>query len=51
MKVLSLFVDIPNHNVIALANKCEKFIATFNEDHNDDEVQSEDNENIKNDND
>jgi len=29
MKVLSLFVDIPNHHVIALANKCEKFINSF----------------------
>jgi len=30
MQVLSLFVDIPNHHVIALANKCEKFLTSFN---------------------
>ena len=46
MKVLSLFVDIPNHHVIALASKCESFLATFHEEHND-EIESEDNDNLK----
>lgn len=41
MKVLSLFVDIPNHHVITLANKCERFITTFHEEHND-EIESDD---------
>jgi hypothetical protein len=27
MKILSLFVDIPNYHVTALASKCENFIA------------------------
>lgn len=48
MKVLSLFVDIPNHHVFALGFKCEKFISTFHDEHND-EVESEDGENTKND--
>jgi len=41
MKVLSLFVDIPNHHVFALGFKCEKFITSFHDDHND-EIESED---------
>ena len=37
LKVLSLFVDIPNHHVIALSNKCERFLSSFhNTEHNDD---------------
>lgn len=37
LKVLSLFVDIPNHHVIALSNKCERFLASFHDtEHNDD---------------
>ena len=37
LKVLSLFVDIPNHHVIALSNKCERFLSSFNDtEHNDD---------------
>lgn len=47
MKVLSLFVDIPNHHVFALGFKCENFISSFNEDHND-EIESEDGDNNKN---
>lgn len=46
MRVLSLFVDIPNHNVIALANKCERFLTGFHEEHND-EIESEDDANAK----
>jgi hypothetical protein len=34
LKVLSLFVDIPNHHVIALSNKCERFLSSFNENEN-----------------
>lgn len=30
LKVLSLFVDIPNHHVIALSNKCDRFLSSFN---------------------
>lgn len=48
MQVLSLFVDIPNHHVFWLANKCEKFLSTFHEEHND-EVESEDADNLKSD--
>jgi hypothetical protein len=44
MKVLSLFVDIPNHHVIALATKCEDFIASFEEEEQNDELESEDGE-------
>ena len=29
VKVLSLFIDIPNHHVYALVNKCERFLNTF----------------------
>ena len=37
LKVLSLFVDIPNHHVIALSNKCERFLSSFHDsEHNDD---------------
>ncbi len=46
MKVLSLFVDIPNHHVFALANKCEKFLNTFHDEHND-EVESDDDGHLK----
>ena len=46
MKVLSLFVGIPNHHVIALANKCERFMTSFHEEHND-EIESEDDGNLK----
>jgi len=36
LKVLSLFVDIPNHHVIGLGNKCERFLNSFNDaEHND----------------
>jgi hypothetical protein len=34
LKVLSLFVDIPNHHVIALSNKCERFLSSFNDSEN-----------------
>mmetsp|Transcript_15150 Transcript_15150/g.11012 ORF Transcript_15150/g.11012 Transcript_15150/m.11012 type:complete len:252 (+) Transcript_15150:560-1315(+) len=46
MKVLSLFVDIPNHHVIALANKCEKFLSTFSQENND-EVESDEDGQLK----
>lgn len=46
MRVLSLFVDIPNYHVIALANKCEKFMTNFHEEHND-EIESEDDNHTK----
>lgn len=48
MQVLSLFVDIPNHHVFGLANKCEKFLSSFHEEHND-EIESDDADNLKND--
>lgn len=48
MKVLSLFVDIPNHHVFALAFKCEKFLTSFHDEHND-EIESEDGDNMKSD--
>lgn len=41
MKVLSLFIDIPNYNVISLSNKCETFLGNFMEDHAE-EIESED---------
>lgn len=46
MNVLALFVDIPNYHVIALSNKCEIFISSFHEEHND-EIDSEDAEDAK----
>ena len=48
MKVLFLFVDIPNHSVVNLALKCEKFIANFYEEHND-EIESDEDGVHKND--
>lgn len=47
MRVLSLFVDIPNYHVFTLANKCERFISSFHEEHND-EMESEDADGLKN---
>jgi ABC-type lipoprotein release transport system permease subunit len=44
MKVLSLFVDIPNHHVITLATKCEDFISSFQEEEQNDEMESEEGE-------
>jgi len=46
MKVLCLFVDIPNHHVFALSSKCEKFLMNFHEEV-EDELQSEDNNGIQ----
>jgi hypothetical protein len=46
MNVLSLFVDIPNHHVITLQNKCELYMNSFHEEHND-EIDSEDAEDTK----
>lgn len=46
MKVLSLFVDIPNHHVVGLSAKCERFIMSSLDEHND-EIESEDGENMK----
>lgn len=46
MKILSLFVDIPNHHVIELSARSEKFLSSFHEEHND-EMESEDGANIK----
>ena len=40
MKVLTLFIDIPNHNVVQLYDKCENFLSTLLEDHNE-EIESE----------
>lgn len=48
MKVLLLFVDIPNFHVITLALKCENFLTSFHEEHND-EIESEDADNQKGD--
>ena len=48
MKVLSLFVDIPNHNVIALASKCEKFMFSIVDDDVEHEGESgEDDDDLK----
>ena len=41
MKVLSLFIDIPHHHVVALGNKCEKFLNSYHEENND-EIDSDD---------
>ena len=49
MKVLSLFIDIPNHHVIALGLKCERFIASFHEEEHNDEMESEDADGMKTD--
>ena len=46
MKVLSLFIDIPNHHVFSLANKCEVFLNNFMEDHAE-ELESEDDGHVK----
>ena len=41
MKVLSLFVDIPNHHVFSLSMKCEYFVTTFNNDEQNEEEEVE----------
>jgi hypothetical protein len=46
MNVLSLFVDIPNHHVFGLASKCERFLTSFHDEHND-EIESEEGDNMK----
>ena len=40
--VLSLFVDIPNHYVIDLGNKCEEFLNSYHDEQKLDEMKSED---------
>lgn len=47
MKVLSLFVDIPNHNVVALAQKCEKFMFSIVDEEGNDDGNSEDDDEFK----
>lgn len=44
IKVLSLFVDIPQASVDELADRCEEFIMNIENDHND-EIQSNDDPN------
>ena len=41
MRVLSLFVDIPNHHVFSLSMKCEYFVSTFNNDEQNGEEEAE----------
>ena len=43
--VLSLFVDIPNHFVVELGNKCEEFLNSYHDEQKLDEMQSEDDAN------
>jgi uncharacterized protein YqhQ len=46
MKIMSLFIDVPNHHVIALFNKCERFLTTMQEDQNE-EINTEDGDGMK----
>jgi len=47
LKVLSLFVDIPNHHVIALSNKCERFLSSFNDSEHNDEADTNESNSLK----
>lgn len=47
LKVLSLFVDIPNHHVIALGNKAERFINSFSDAEHKDEGDSNETDSLK----
>ncbi len=47
LKVLSLFVDIPNHHVIALSNKCERFLASFHDTEHSDDAETNETDSLK----
>jgi hypothetical protein len=47
LKVLSLFVDIPNHHVIALSNKCERFLSSFNDSEHNDDAETNETDSLK----
>lgn len=47
LKVLSLFVDIPNHHVIGLSNKCERFLSSFNDSEHNDEKDTNETDSLK----
>ena len=47
LKVLSLFVDIPNHHVIALSNKCERFLSSFNDSEHADDKDTNETDSLK----
>lgn len=47
LKVLSLFVDIPNHHVIALSNKCERFLSSFHDSEHSDEADTNETDSLK----
>lgn len=47
LKVLSLFVDIPNHHVIALSNKCERFLSSFHDTEHNDEADTNETDSLK----
>lgn len=46
IKVLSLFIDIPQNNVLELAGKCEDFLMKIEHDHQEDHFSHDDNINI-----
>lgn len=41
VKVLSLFLDIPNNHVTSLANKCQKFMENMNEEEQAQDIESD----------
>jgi hypothetical protein len=47
LKVLSLFVDIPNHHVIALSNKCERFLSSFHDSEHKDDAETNETDSLK----
>jgi flagellar basal body-associated protein FliL len=47
LKVLSLFVDIPNHHVIALSNKCERFLSSFHDSEHSEEADTNETDSLK----
>lgn len=47
LRVLSLFVDIPNHHVIGLSNKCERFLSSFNESEKNDDKDTNETDSLK----
>lgn len=47
LKVLSLFVDIPNHHVIALSNKVERFMSSFHDSEHSDEADTNETDSLK----
>ncbi len=40
-------MDIPNHHVIALSNKCERFLSSFNDSEHNDDAETNETDSLK----